>query len=308
MKKYLYQTLILIGICGGVLFVVGLWAYDEEVGKSEIIKAVFEFNKNDEIPDILPLIEDKVAPLESMFSRIISPNPLNQIAGGGALNFTSVLTTAEIIAETNEERIKADLPALSESTKLNLAARDRVDDMFKRQYFSHTSPDGSGVGEAVSQNNYSYIVVGENLAAGYFKDNNALVKAWMDSPGHKANILARRYYDIGAAAREGMFKGDRVRLAVQIFGAPIDLCPTPNAYLKDKIYNNKKRIDELEPQLAKLKTELDGQKVGLDGAPKKIREYNKLAGEFNNLITTTQTMIKQYNSSVVVFNSCAQNK
>ncbi len=310
MKFKLSSFVYLVVGIGLIIFCLGLWAYQEETEKGqEIVRAVFN-NESKLMTDtkVVALTEKVILPLDQMISRVITPNPLNQLAGGAGADLRDPLTTAGVIAATNEERIRADLPALTESAKLNQVARIRLDDMFKRQYFSHTSPSGTGVAEAAQTIGYGYIVVGENLALGQFKNDAAVVQAWMESEGHKANILARRYFDIGVATGEAEYNGRRSRMAVQIFGTPINVCPAPSELLKKSIYANKEKIDKLEPRLRALKQDLDSTSPSLLGASKKTREYNKLAEEFNTLIRVTQKAIQSYNNSVVLFNNCAKDK
>ncbi|OHA58110.1 MAG: hypothetical protein A2571_03670 [Candidatus Vogelbacteria bacterium RIFOXYD1_FULL_44_32] len=313
MSRKLFLAVLLIIIVLLAVFILGLLAYNNSLGDNPNIITTSLWlgnrsNNSEPTENITPLSSLAIGSIEKMFSRIITPNPLNQLAGGGAVGLTRQLTTAGIVANTNEERLRENLPPLTESTKLNQVARARLDDMFKNQYFAHASPAGGGVAEVAQTVGYSYIVVGENLALGQFKDDEAVVSAWMASTGHKANILARRYLDIGVAAGEGVYKGQRARMAVQIFGTPIDLCPIPSDEIKKEIYANKARIDKLEPQLAKLKNEFNTTTSPWSAGAKKINEYNKLVVEFNNLIKATQAAISQYNVSVAVFNNCAQDK
>ena len=247
-------------------------------------------------------------PLERSVTKVVTPGALNQLAAAGLVSSERSLSRAGVIAVTNEERIRGNLPPLAENAKLNEAARLRLEDMFKNQYFAHQSPAGGGVAEAVKTTGYQYIVVGENLALGGFRDDRAVVAAWLKSPGHKANMLARRYADIGVAVGEGNYEGTRARLAVQVFGTPISVCPGPAESLKADIYENKKRIDQLESKLAGLKTEIDQAGPLTAGLSSKIKEYKRLATEFNSLIRVTQAAIVRYNDQVGIFNICADTK
>ncbi len=248
------------------------------------------------------------APLEEAVTKVIMPGPLLQLSSIGIISYENPLTRAGVIATTNEERLRADLPPLRENPKLNEAARLRLEDMFKKQYFAHTSPAGGGVATAVTATGYAYIVVGENLALGEFKNDRAVVTAWLHSPAHKANMLARRYADIGVAVDEGDYKGARARLAVQIFGTPITACPVPNEGLRKNIYANKSRIDRLEPSLTFLKKKIAKESPLAAGLAADIKSYNRRAAEFNTLIQTTQEAIDEYNRETRLFNSCASEK
>lgn len=87
------------------------------------------------------------------------------------------------------------------SRELKRAANRHSRDMATNDFFSHTGSDGSSVGDRVSDTGYRWSAVGENIAAGY--DSVASVmKGWIDSPGHCANIMSPRYRDLGVACAE----------------------------------------------------------------------------------------------------------
>ena len=101
-----------------------------------------------------------------------------------------------VLELTNEERAKAGLDPLKLNNKLANAADDHSDSMAQDDFFSHTGADGSSVADRVQSNGYQYSTVGENIAAGQTTAED-VVQAWMDSPGHRANILNANYTEIG---------------------------------------------------------------------------------------------------------------
>lgn len=107
------------------------------------------------------------------------------------------LTAAGIIEQTNAQRGDFGQSALKENEQLNQAALAKVKDMFAGQYFEHISPLGKGPADLAKAAGYLYVSIGENLALGNYKDDAALVEAWMNSPGHRANILDPRFTEIG---------------------------------------------------------------------------------------------------------------
>jgi len=121
----------------------------------------------------------------------------------------------------------------------------QLDDIFEKQYFAHISPEGLGPSDLAEKSGYEYIMIAENLALGNFKDDNTLVNAWMDSPGHRANILNNRYTEIGVAVGKGFFSesnennkeeiATEVWIAVQEFGLPLSSCPKPEESLLNTI-------------------------------------------------------------------------
>ncbi|GAB4542542.1 MAG: hypothetical protein Fur002_12970 [Anaerolineales bacterium] len=109
---------------------------------------------------------------------------------------TNTSFEAKALELINAERAKAGLPALAYSSQLTAAAQLHSADMACNNYFSHTGLDGSSVADRVSQQGYVWSYVGENIAAGYSTPKDA-VNGWMNSPGHKANILSPNYTEIG---------------------------------------------------------------------------------------------------------------
>ena len=102
----------------------------------------------------------------------------------------------QVLTLTNQEREKAGLDPLKLNNKLALAADSHSDSMAKDDFFSHTGKDGSSVSDRVKDTGYNYLAVGENIAAGY-STASAVVSGWMNSSGHRANILSANYTEIG---------------------------------------------------------------------------------------------------------------
>lgn len=110
--------------------------------------------------------------------------------------------TTELVAAMNRERASRGLTPLRLNESLSLAAQDRIADMFDQRYFAHVAPDGTQPFVWVSRRGYRYRAVGENLAVGY-PNADRVVRGWMDSPGHRANILQRNFDEIGIAVANG---------------------------------------------------------------------------------------------------------
>lgn len=221
----------------------------------------------------------------------------------------SYLTVEGVIEETNRQREAEGLPVLEQSTTLNIAAQKKVDDMFSRQYFEHDSPTGESAGDLIGDSGYEFVVVGENLALGNYKDDAVLVKAWMDSPGHRANILKNSYTQIGVAVARGTFEGRDTWLAVQHFAKPISACPAISSDLKSQIDANNTELDTLKVDLENRKKDLENKpttREESDAYNKKVDEYNALVNEYNVLLDDTKQLVSTYNSQVESFNNCAK--
>ena len=103
---------------------------------------------------------------------------------------------ADVVSLTNRERAKYGLPALSEDWELSRVARYKSQDMHDRHYFSHTSPTYGSPFEMMRAFGLSYRSAGENIAMGY-RTPAAVVEGWMNSEGHRANILNASFTRIG---------------------------------------------------------------------------------------------------------------
>lgn len=102
----------------------------------------------------------------------------------------------QVFELTNQERAKNGLSPLKANAELNFAADKYAEDMSKRRVLSHTGADGSKAWDRAEAVGYEARMMGENIAAGQ-KTPEQVVKGWMDSPGHRANILRSQYTDIG---------------------------------------------------------------------------------------------------------------
>jgi uncharacterized protein YkwD/uncharacterized protein YukE len=207
-----------------------------------------------------------------------------------------------IVQYTNVERLKVGLGSLKINSKLSNAAGNKLQDIFKQQYFEHLSPSGVGVSDLAKQSAYEYVVVGENLALGSFGSNQALLAAWMASPGHKANIIDPRYQDIGVAVGRGMFQGSMQWVAVQHFGKPLAACVHLDSALKTSIESNKNVLINLEKKITELKVQIEG----LSGSAyrEKAEEYNEAVKDYNVRLISLQSDVAKYNKTAEEFNAC----
>jgi len=136
------------------------------------------------------------------------------------LGFASNITPERILELTNQERAKRGLQPLRLNQTLNQAAQLKAGDMFAFNYWSHTSPSGRDPWSFFKEAGYRYLYAGENLARD-FMNSEAVVRAWMNSPAHRENILNGRYQEIGLAVVDGTLNGVETTLVVQLFGTPL---------------------------------------------------------------------------------------
>ncbi|MFJ8888292.1 sigma-70 family RNA polymerase sigma factor [Streptomyces sp. NPDC102402] len=102
----------------------------------------------------------------------------------------------EVIALVNSERSREGCSAVSGDSLLTKAASRHSADMVARDYFSHTSPDGTDPGARITAVGYRWSTYGENIAKGQ-QTAEAVMDAWMNSDGHRANILNCAFKEIG---------------------------------------------------------------------------------------------------------------
>ena len=140
-------------------------------------------------------------------------------------NFFANILPNVLVDSTNIERQKINENQLTISPLLQKAAQDKANDMAMKGYFAHTSPEGITPWYWLGQAGYSYIFAGENLAIN-FVDSKDVIIAWMNSTGHRANILNQNYTEIGIATATGVYKGQEATFVAQFFGRP-DLQPVP---------------------------------------------------------------------------------
>ena len=132
----------------------------------------------------------------------------------------------KIISLTNNLRAKIDLLPLKENQRLDMAATQKVQDMFAGQYFAHMSPSGVSLDSWINKSNYKYSVAGENLAIGY-TDSNELINAWKNSPTHYDNIIDPNFQEVGVAISSGIFDNIDTVLAAQYFARPEKIVALP---------------------------------------------------------------------------------
>ncbi|MFE7778288.1 CAP domain-containing protein [Streptomyces sp. NPDC057445] len=103
---------------------------------------------------------------------------------------------ARIVALVNSERSKVGCSPVTLNAKLSKAAQDHSKDMAAHNNMSHTGSDGSDPGQRITRAGYNWSTYGENVAYGYGSPESVMA-GWMDSPGHKRNILNCEFKEIG---------------------------------------------------------------------------------------------------------------
>jgi uncharacterized protein YkwD len=121
-------------------------------------------------------------------------------------NSFSSSSAADLVALTNRSRASAGLRALRVDSSLSSVARWRSKDMIERDYFSHSIPGYGKVWDKLHAIGYCYKVGGENIGWNNYPDDiatGAIHKMFMDSAGHRANIMGKAWDVIGVGAYKG---------------------------------------------------------------------------------------------------------
>lgn len=127
-------------------------------------------------------------------SGTVKPEETPDNSGSGSVSQGNQSYVQQVINLVNQERAKAGLSPLTESAAVSQAAVVRAQEISKS--FSHTRPDGSSFSTALDQSGASYHTSGENIAYGQ-ETPEMVMNSWMNSQGHRANILNSKYTKIG---------------------------------------------------------------------------------------------------------------
>ncbi|MDZ4231711.1 MAG: CAP domain-containing protein [Candidatus Pacearchaeota archaeon] len=269
-----------------LLAAVGAWYWQS---RGEMLRISFE-------PSVVAEVVETI-----LQERVLTPPPLRVEVRSQAAE----LTSSGVFAYTNLQRIENTVSPLVLNAELSAAAEAKVQDMFAYQYFAHVSPTGSAASDFVKEAGYDFLAIGENLALGSFDGDQDLVQAWMDSPGHRANILNTSYQEIGVAVVEGMFEGKRTWVGVQMFGLPASVCPRPDVSLSGQIVFLKDEIARLQGELEILLPAVEDAKERRSSqAQALISQYNELVKAYNRDAAALQSAISTYNLQVEAFNFC----
>jgi uncharacterized protein YkwD len=162
--------------------------------------------------------EDRRAPAHS--TQVVTI-PASEIS----FDLPAEISPASVLAGMNRYRAEAGLPPLLEEPRLEAVANDRMRDMEDLAYWGHVAPDGRTPFLLYRPHGYTFSNAGENLARG-FETTALLVKSWMESKGHRANIMSPVYRDCGVSVIDGATTGPATgKSIVVVFGSEL----TPRA-------------------------------------------------------------------------------
>ncbi len=257
--------------------------------------------------EIINKIYPKTVSSDPVISSQSSGTNTNSVSDIGVTGNEGIYNS-DIIKLTNDERQKNGIIVLKENSLLDKIAKERLEDMFSQGYFKHVSPQGISVSDIAKTDGYEYLLIGENIALGNFKNSEELVTAWMESTGHRENILNPLFSEIGVYAKEGSYNDANMLIGVQVFGKPASSCAYPNVSLKDKIESEIAQANELvaigKDYIKDLET-MESSSDTLSAAySNKVSEYNVLVKKVDALYADIKSITDIYNAQVKVYNSC----
>lgn len=137
---------------------------------------------------------------------------------GHVLAYATDINVNDLFTQTNQERAANGLPALRLNSRLLNSSSMKAANMFAEDYWAHVSPSGIQPWYWFTKAGYTYSYAGENLAKD-FDTTAGVMTGWMNSPGHRANILNPNYVDVGFAVENGTLQGEQTTLVVAHYGS-----------------------------------------------------------------------------------------
>ena len=158
-------------------------------------------------------------------------------------DFTALVLPKVLVDYANQDRDAKNYNHLAINPVLEKAAQMKANDMAENSYFAHKSPAGKTPWYWFEQVGYDFSYAGENLAVN-FNDSIDVNTAWMNSPGHRDNIMNSNFTEIGIATADGMYQGKRTTFVVQLFGRP---AVKENLPVLKKVVSTKSTKTETKP-------------------------------------------------------------
>ncbi|MGY4893261.1 MAG: CAP domain-containing protein [Candidatus Saccharimonadota bacterium] len=177
-----------------------------------------------------PRILEPIGLLVAALAVLLLPLTYNLSSSGTfqVLGYATDITVEGLNAATNTQRANNGLPGLTIQGQLQQAAQNKAAHMFANNYWAHNAPDGTTPWSFINSAGYQYSLVGENLAKN-FLTSSGVVTGWMNSAGHRANVLHSSFQHVGYGIMNGTLLGEEVTLVVALYGAPVQAPAAPAA-------------------------------------------------------------------------------
>lgn len=184
---------------------------------------------------------------------------------GRTLAYSDGLTPTNLLEATNQQRSDNRIGELGLSNQLSQAAQAKAQDMVDRDYWSHKTPDGKEPWAFIDETGYKYIQAGENLAYG-FKNSEATIQGWMNSPSHRENVLNSNFVEAGFGyANSANFQNNGPEtIVVALYGRPAVLGVPANASSSNLVANSSGELTKVQA-LFGINSVWSGLLIGLVG-------------------------------------------
>ncbi|WP_326701472.1 sigma-70 family RNA polymerase sigma factor [Streptomyces sp. NBC_01754] len=226
-RRTVVAALVAVGTLGGGGTAVHLYADDQDEGPATAVESLTGPSDAVAAPSASPSASASVSPSASTPSTSASASPSASASGSRSASPTPTAAPTrrppspqppsspapaptkqapasaaeQVAALVNTERAKEGCEPVRVNSLLDTAASRHSADMAERDYFSHTSPDGTDPGDRITAAGYRWSTYGENIAKGQTTPA-AVMEAWMNSPGHRANILNCAFREIGVGRED----------------------------------------------------------------------------------------------------------
>jgi uncharacterized protein YkwD len=179
-----------------------------------------------------------------LFAAFLSTLLMRQVIphSGSVLAVATDINVEKLLENTNIARQKNNLPPLIYNKQLSDAAYAKAQDMLRKDYWAHYSPDGKTPWDFILATKYQYQYAGENLAKNFLFSQN-VVDAWMQSPTHRENMLRREFTEVGFAIVNGSLQGEPTTLVVQMFATPL----IPSSNTKPQQFTSLPSVESTNP-------------------------------------------------------------
>ncbi|WP_199613599.1 CAP domain-containing protein [Paenibacillus alkalitolerans] len=190
----------------------GLLALGTFAGATAVSAAAYTVDANDTMWTISRQHGISLSSLIQANPQVANPNiiwpgmVLNVPSTGSGSTTTAGTYANQVVTLVNKERAKAGLKPLAKDSALSAMALDKAKDMHYNNYFSHTSPTYGSPFDMMKSYGIRYTYAGENIAMGQ-RTPQEVMNAWMNSQGHRQNILSPNFTTIGV----GYFNGKWVQ-------------------------------------------------------------------------------------------------
>lgn len=260
----------------------------------------------------LTLVDFQELSFKTIIPEKISQTEVGESAGAGVVRNTEQVerqnddfegNEQDIINLLNQARQEAGLEALKINEKLSLSAMDKAQHMKDNDYFDHVSPEGLQPWYFAEKQDYNYKSFGENLAEGYFSAES-VHQGWMDSPGHRENILSLKFKEIGVAVLEFERDGNRSYLAVQHFGSRLSaedliteiVCDKKSKENCEDAEDEEERIEDLieeQEEIIEKAEEAGAGKKDLNRLEENLEELKDAEDELEDYLEECEEFIKK---------------